>query len=696
MKKNKISYSLNLDNIRCFLYGAGTNDILSNAEIYKTPVLSGDNSNEAFIGDRELFLVSHFPPYIKDIYKRYTDSFNDDKKKTEFLTEISTRHSSIRGTVSFLDEIQKIYADDDNALLDTVNQNKKMLKDVVIRDFGIKVLHLIDAILPEEKRKIQKKKTDADYICHILLSIRDKLAKTIELNHSTDSLYRFFSLLLIAALLKEKFPVVLINSNQLTGIKDSYWIRSIVSAVQINLNVLVLQLQEHDSFLKECNNLLDIQLYQESEQRILGINEYYDLKIQQLDSFFQNADLTNLSKIIEKENLDNAQEYALFLHHIYYYVDSFAKAGLKRIRDYITLVVKNKISSTEEIKTLIIRYMECISFLRNLIYWNIVGLYSLLPSEITRELHIYAALTAPSETNSFLTLTRMDSEDIQQQLTLNEGRFRHSITNVQNASIRIAFPNVFYSTGFCKYVANTKLEITKPVRIITGKSNGHCEKDIIDEFFIQFELMDRLCNINNQILSVIISLSQNAADKNMSYSQLSKHILSYEDFLYKIRNSSTVLIQEPLLSMLYQKRIDIIELQHFFSQPTDVASTFLHDILEIKNNFLTEELKIRVINSLKSQHYQVEYLRRTPNYWFAEWDSESLSYIEQKLDNLVCLKTSVEEWKSTRKEAELWINSALDEMENDLSAQEVKIADDMWDILELKVKLKETMSRFHS
>lgn len=94
----------------------------------------------------------------------------------------------------------------------------------------------------------------------------------------------------------------------------------------------------------------------------------------------------------------------------------------------------------------------------------------------------------------------------------------------------------------------------------------------------------------------------------------------------------------------------------------------------------------------KELFYQIEYLRRTPNYWFAGWNAESMAYLQIKLDSLLCLSSSTDEWKATQQEADLWIQNALDEEENDLHTQERSIANETWDILKLRATLKALLS----
>lgn len=677
MKKNKISYGLNLDNLRCLLYGAGTNDLLSDTPLFETPVWPRSTGQFA-IDNRKAFLDVFFPFCVKNLLDRYVFPL-DSKAKTEFLSEISTRRTARRGTVNFLEEVQELYTTDGKALSDTINQVRLLLASTQSKDIGTKLLHYIDTVLPAEKERIPEKMS-SDYVCHILLLLRDQLANTIVLHDSIDSIAKPLSLLIIAALLKEKFPMGLMDSVWPVEIKSVYWAKALVSAVLINLSVLCLQLQEQDSFLEECHRMMVSQNYS-----MHSINQLYKLKLQQLDAALKTADITTLDMLMTWENKSQIRSHALFLHRIYRYVDVFIREGLEKVNRYIAIVTPSGISSVEEIRDLIRHYQECLPFLRLIVYWHIVGFYSLLPSETTGELYQFAAKVAPFQADSFLTLVKMEPEAVMKQCTLHEEKLRHSLTTVQNGSLKIIFPEPFYQVGFSQYISHTELRETKAVRFLTGQSCVPYEECIIDEFFIQFEQMDKVCYAGSQVLSLLRAQAVPGQEKKAR--QIEDRLQEFLLFLQTASQSPTVLIQKPLSDLLCKKGIDLIEFQNFFTQIATTASSFLHSVERIQNSPSTESMRISLDFFAASVHFQIKFLRRTPNYWFAGWDSESMAHIQQKLDSLLCLHSSVSEWKLTQKEAEGWIHNALDEEENSLGVQERKVANGAWEILNLKAKL---------
>lgn len=712
MKKMLIKRALNLDNVRCFLYGCGSNDVCENEEMYARGALyqwiSGGNPVKA--ADRLTFLQYHFGSAFTDTMLELFLCGKEEKEKNDFIMEISDRKRSKRGTGAFLDTICRKYMEnaDGFTLPELVRINRQVLAKWNLECFNKELLDFIHCLLEaecNEYNKNQNEKTAS--VCHILDCIRDMAAANAGAQSFEENNARVLALLLLAALLREKFPLTLLNTNAVSySGEEIYHMGNLFAGVQVNLNALIMQLNSQENFLREAMKLFagsenpeHIGYFtKEQERKLAALTAYYSLQLRQIEKVSYLMDYTDMEKKLKQHKLRVNESALFFLHDAAYYMEDFAKEGMKQFLSYISTGIKYKRVSFHGIEHLGNQYAECILWYRRLIYWNIISLCRGIPYEVIKDMNVHAGYINPQENGDFFVYIKMQGEEIKEKISCMERNFRTAMNRVADHNITIVFPEIFYAVDFSGERADLKLRKVKGVRFISGGGSINQERAIIDLFFEQLKQMDRICRLHSNMLDILSGMSDIPNDIVPAYAKQIKPVIKkYRQLLQAILKLPPIIIGEPMSEYMRIKDIKTIEFQNFCSYLYDFVMENLRyiDLIEESCPAVGErfpEYETHCLNAQNSQKYVIAYLNCIPNYWFAGWSSEALEYIREKSQDLSMISINWEIWASTRHGAEGNMAKVLDSMENELLRAERATARKTWELMDMKVKIDKMMS----
>lgn len=699
MKRMKIRRALNLDNVRCFLYGPGQNDDCGELTPGSSAVLSKPIGECGPIQDRAAFLDLHFgPEFAKYARERYL-SDADTKIVQEFFMELCDRRSSKRGTVTFLDTMSASYlcGTDPFSLEHLIKTNIRALAGWDISSFDQQLLAFIDILIEVENHEGTNPKHAA--VSHFLQSIRNTAAINACTQASPESRARTLSLLLLGALLREKFPLPLLSRDAFhLSESQRYQIGNVFAAVQVNLSLLSSQLTTQEKFLQEAVRIFDgfVPNGQPQSPMLRALEEYYALQLWHLARAADMADYTSIADELEASSFPSSQNALCFLHGAAFHMDGFAKAGMGQFMDYLTIVTSSRTISFSGPAVLAHRYRECLTWFRRLAYWYIVSVCQGMPYEITRDMDVIAGYLNPDGSASFPVHIKMDCAEIQSKMETTEQQFRSMLSAVSDKNVMLVFPDIFCRPGFPLQIAYEPYQ-KRTVRLLKGECSIP-ENAIIDVFFSQFSQMDDICDLQRHMLKIltgIANLPPDEADKALV--QVRGITDQYRQLMQQLLDIPPAVVTKPLQDYMYRKGIKRAEFQNFCATVYSLARDNLRylDMFEYslapeaESYPMREELHTNAVSSLETT---IAWLGAIPNYWFAGWDKEALTYLRAKCEHLHVLSINWEAWSNTLPGAERGMAKVLDGIEDKLHQSERDLSRKTWDLMALKLEIEQMVA----
>ena len=84
---------------------------------------------------------------------------------------------------------------------------------------------------------------------------------------------------------------------------------------------------------------------------------------------------------------------------------------------------------------------------------------------------------------------------------------------------------------------------------------------------------------------------------------------------------------------------------------------------------------------------QAAFISSGINLFIAGWKSDALDLVKEKTGELEIISADFDRWVDSKTKAEALLNTQLDDVENSIFGLDAKLANDQWELLELKRKL---------
>lgn len=702
----KIRFALNLDNIRCFLYGYGVHEIDDGSNRYSTAALRTGvpELNPTPIRNRKDFIKCHFgDAFDKLLYETYISSM-DEKRKVEYITEINIHKGSRRGQEDFLKNISEMYAkgEPDFTMDKLIQRNEYVLSRWNLSQFDTEILDFIRKLRALESINDASDRKNV-VVSYILERIHEIASINVCTLPSTKNSAKVLALLLLAALLWEKFPLSLLTENPFFTNEQRYHLDNLFTGLQLNLNVLNMQLNAQTSFLKhlrELSSWTGILAEHESLRNTGSIDKYYSLALWDIEKAYRMMDYTDLSEECAASGFSFDQCAIVFLHSAAYGMEGFARMGMRRALEYTTLKTKTTAISSNEISMLADAYEKCLLWYRKLVYWNIVALCRGLPYDVIKDMNQYAGFFAPDESETFSLSIRMNERDICDKIDCMERNFHQAVSTTP-----VEFPETFYKVGFTKEKTDPLPQKAGMAWVLSGEPDDCAEKAIIDAFLMQFKRMDRICDLHSHMLEIIFGVVDNEGCLlTVTVKDLSSVIKRHKKMLQTMSNIPPIVVRPPLASYMQEKNIKTLEFQGACAYIYELVLDSLKYINQIESAFSAEKnapnfwitMRQYCINAQSAYDNHVAYLNTLPNYLFAGWDRKWSDYlINHTIDfQVLCVKPG--QWAETQAEAERQITKVLDTMENDILGMSRIIARETWDLAMMKANIEQMLVSFPS
>lgn len=702
----KIRLALNLDNIRCFLYGYGIHEIDNGSNRYSTAALHAgiQEVNPAPIRNRKDFIKCHFgDAFYKLLYETYMISM-DEKRKIEYITEISIHKGSRRGQGDFLNKISEMYAkgEPDFAIDDLIQLNEYVLSRWNLSQFDMKMLDFIQNLRELENiHDTSNSKTVA--VSYILERIHEIASINVCTLPSTKNSAKVLTLLLLAALLWEKFPLSLLTESPFFTNEQRYHLDNLFAGLQLNLSVLNMQLNAQISFLKHLRKLslgTGILTEHEFHRNMTSFDKYYSLQLWNIEKAYRMMDYTDLSRECAASGFPFDQCTIAFLHSAAYSMDGFARKGMSRVLEYATLATKVPSMLSNKFLMLIDAYEECLLWYRKLVYWNIVALCKGLPYDVIKDMNQFAGFFVPEESEIFSLYIRMNERDICDKIDFMEQNFHLAVS-----TILVDFPKAFYIVGFTKEKTDHMPQKAGIAWILSGEPDDCAEKAIIDAFLMQFKRMDRICNLHSHMLEILFDVvNTEGCLSTVTMKDLSSVIKQHKKMLQTISDIPPIVVRSPLASYMQEKNIKTLEFQGACAYIYELVLDNLQYINQIESAFSTEKdapgfwmtMRQYCSNAQNSYNNHVAYLNTLPSYLFAGWDKKWTDYLNDHDIDFLVLCVKQEHWADTQAAAERQITEVLNKMENDLLEMSRKVARETWDLAMMKANIEQMLLSLHS
>lgn len=699
MRRMKIKRAYNLDNVRCFLYGPGQNDDCEDRNLGPSAVLNKRIGECTPIQNRKAFLDRHFGPTLTQHAREFYLSGKDDKTVQEFFMELCDRRSSKRGTVSFLKEMSAAYlCDTDPFSLECLTKtNIQALASWDISAFDQQLLAFIDGLI--EAENCESKNPEHAAVYHLLQGIRDTAAINACTQPSPEERARTLSLLLLGALLREKFPFLLLRRDTFQ-LSESQRCRigNVFAAAQVNLGLLNSQLTAQEDFLRKAVQLFDgfVPNGQPQSPAQCALEEYYALQLWHLTRAADLADYTLIAEELEASSFPGSRDALCFLHDVAFHMDGFAKSGMRQFMEYLTIVTASKTILFAGPAILAHQYRECLTWFRHLVYWYILSACQGMPYEITRDMDAIAGYLYPNGGTSFPVHIKMSRVEIQSKIRAAEQQFRSTLSSVSDKNVTLVFPEIFCKPGFPLQIAS-RLYQKRPIRLLNGEC-GVPEKVIIDVFFSQFSQMDHVCELQQYVLEFLSDIAALPPDKAGQALVRARGITGrYRQLMQQLLGIPPAIVAGPLREYMQERGIKSAEFQNFCATIYSLARDNLRylDLIEHSLAPETESYPLRgdyLANAVSSLKSTIAWLGATSNYWFAGWAEEELAYLRAKCKHFRVLSIDWDAWSDTQPGAEHSIAKVLDDIEDELHQSEHDLGKKTWDLMALKLEIEQVIT----
>jgi len=705
MRKRTVHVGLNLDSVRCFLYGQ------TNSEHFDTQDYQGPCPHSALHQQgisREEFLKCHFGASFFSRLETYLDG-KTDKEKSDFLSEICARKKarSKRGGTAFFDDVRNglLHESDGFSMNTLIAQNASVLEAVKASVFAGQLSGYIRIVL--EAEHLPTISTEASQIQHVVEQLEEQAAVNSKSGGANNAV--ILSKLLLSSLLREKTPAALF-SHQNTSFSEeqAYWVENCFAGVQTNLNVLLSQLGSQEEFLAQCLTLSQSDRLVHSPSYLSkSLNDYYELKCNEINKVRHILDPTDVVAMLKNNDtyLEEKESALIFLHSSAYEMTAFALTGMKQVKDYLLSAYSSKGLIEPGVDDLCGKYRSSIQWYRKLIYWNLVLLSSDVSPDIAKDMPTYAGFFCPENNDSFNLHLKMPKSSINDQIVQAEANFRKSVSNVSDHNMTVIFPESFYRTNLATNPADACKGNPYPRLSDESRANPNDpEMYIIDAFSRCLKRIDSICVLQQGTLSLFeypckIPLFAGVKPQEM-YDKIRNTAVKYKSFLQSVLPSPRLIIDETLGSCLKSKKILTLEFQNFLNQIYLVTEEYLHDVEMLISHLPTDkigldEYKFLHSSAVMTHKNNVGYYNEVASYWFSAWDTRYIQCLRQLNQNLDCIQITTEPWQNTAFNADSQMKTTLDLNEDNLLRFAREIAVQQQDLLKLKQELSSLLNSEH-
>ena len=679
-KEHKNEIVFNVDACRVFLYGnvAGEESgVLVSFNQDYTP----DIRNSTSTARRLSFLERHFGEAFISMLNSIYISEKGEKEKSEFLKEICSRESNKRGTASFLDAVSANFLDNKPGFtLDgLIRINMQILKNYVSANIDDQIDNFI-ATLIEKESAVQKlgKKLEFDSVNFALQCLKEMAARNRLSENLIESRAKILSLLLLSALLRERFPTSLLvaDKQKLSG-KQLYAASNVFCAVQVNLSALLTLISSQERFLTDvrtahfaCNDLDANRKY--NEKILSALLGSHLLQLGEMEKVLLMLDYTDTNAIIDERMIAIDKPALSFLHDAAFFMETFAKQGMQQIMDYIVEGIHHKALLFTGAGQLADAYRSCLAQYRRLLYWNIVLVCRGMPYEIAKDMEIFSSYIAHDEQEAFAVCTGLAATEIRSRCISMEKNFRDTMENVSDHNITLLFPDYFYKVGFSREISDRHLREGKRFRTVKYDVGKGAEKMIIEAFFNEYRSMDTICHLQDGMLNMLELICDAPSEGSDHLAEkLGPTISKYSGILEGYTHRPLAIVTPPLSEALEEIGIMTVEFQAMTNQAYALSSDCLRYIRLIQTVCSTglakaesrQIFQTHISNARESLNDTIGYLRTMPGYIFAGWAPELKKIICEKSLKLQILQINQEAIPNTRFEAEIAAMRVLDDIE---------------------------------
>lgn len=712
-KKNEIKErkkaAFNVDACHVFLYGNGTGEE-SGALVQLSQDDSSDIRNTTSTAGRISFFERHFGTAFTAMLNTIYFSEKGDKEKSEFLKEICSRETNKRGTASFLDTVCMSFLDNRPGFtLDELIQiNMRILESQGSPNIDDRFDNFIATIIKKESAlQGSKKERKFDSVNFTLQYLKEMSSRNRLSENLPESRARVLALLLLSALLRERFPTsLLVADKQKLSDRQLYAARNIFCAVQINISALLSLISSQEQLLTDirttyfaCNDLDSNKKY--NEKILSELSGSHLLQLGDIEMALLMLDYTDINAIVNECMIAIDRPALSFLHDAVFFMKGFAKQGMHQIMDYIAKGIHHQVLSFTGAGQLADAYLSCLAQYRRLIYWNIVLVCRRMPYEIVKDMEIIASYIAPGEQEAFAVRTGLATAEIRSRCISMEKNFRDAMGNVADHNITLLFPDYFYRVGFSREISDGHWCEEKQFRRVTYEDGESAEIMIIEAFFNEYKNMDTISHLQDGMLNML-ELICDAPPEHIDYLavKLDPTISKYAETLERHTQRPLAIVTAPLSEAMENIGIMTAEFQAMTNQTYALASDCLRYIRLIQMVCAAglskpenkETFQAHISNARESLNETIAYLKTMPGYIFAGWAPEWKKIIYDKSLSLRILQIKQGAIPNIRFDAESAAMGVLDEIENRVMGLSRKVAKDKWELAEMKIEFEQQLA----
>ena len=540
-KNRRVNLALNLDNIRCLLYGKSQSDNVPN-NLYKRALLP----EAPPIQDRNAFMRKWFSnvPAIGVLLSSWEKDEKantlDKKKRDNMLAEFSSGNldRARQGILIFLREVGDYY---DNQDIKQTAMYKDLLKTLSGQETVLPARDTL-SLLSYYLDSLREAELAHPYLANIVSTLSIWITNAL-IDPSFGSAAYIITILILAALLRDRFPVKLLMPFDAAFAEDDFYtISMVVNSTCSNLAVLTNQFQSLDSYLQN-----------EDDSIVLANGDtsgFWELQKKNIEKAKVLLDDTDIQALLPESVTLNRTSFT-FLHHIPFVLDEAILESGEQIQKY----KKNLFATSEGIQSLIHGTREIIECLQNLIYWHLIAACYNLPEKCTKVLQEFSEFLSPKLSFHFREHIKLVGGDPEFKIRDAERQFRLVI---QKSTIQL--PEFFYCVDISEKCRDYHPVINHPIQILS--SNNDPEKTLITSFVEANKLLENLILARYHLVSAFLNQQDEICNSNHSeiIEQFTAVVMPYLDFPYWH-------IDTALICLMKACRICAKEYESFMRQP---------------------------------------------------------------------------------------------------------------------------------
>lgn len=621
----------------------------------------------------------------------------EKKEASDYLCEVfDSKEKKKRGSIGFLENFSEEFARNPSELQILTAHLLKILKRDEDPDIDRRILEFIDSVYPGEVAAASSNgKGYRSYVCYLLLLIRNRLVHNISGSSSKEETANILSLLLVAALLRDRFPLKLLKNSidQQYSETQLYQVTALWNSIEINLSALSLYISTQEDFLEEVQiQIQSLEIPGLCREPVKFIQNYYDQCILEMLKTDCTLDYTDVDALCRRYELVFEPSVSSFLHNVAFHMADFARSGMKQIMDYMKIYAYRPEQLTPGIRYLLEAYRKCLLHMKNIVCWNLAYFHAEMISGTEEDFQEFMQKFIPPEVTNPLIFTSDNLDLLQNSIKNEQEKFRTAVRSVKNNDIFIQFPKPFSSSHL---EALQSMPEAPVFRVLEYQETDMPERNIVDTFFSVYEHMDSRFSMRRQMLCFLEKLSfknypawANEKEKICNLIQQSRELLLKEALL------PPIILGNKFVESITKRGIRYIE----FQASLNVGKTFLIDFY-ISYGFLLKALPTsEIVEEDYKKHLSfawshlrssLEYIQQMIPYFFVNWKNENRDYLLQQLQQLSEIHISSDVWTETRKEAEQNIMKSLDKEEEDLYEYETEIMKGKNEILLMRAELEQ-------